>query len=47
MRIFLDSPSLVKLYHEESGTKELDLVFTNDQLLNEICDMEGFQTNAS
>ncbi len=32
MRIYLDTSSLIKLYHTESGTKELDGIFESNQV---------------
>jgi uncharacterized protein len=32
MRVYLDTSSLIKLYHTESGTKELDEVFQSNKV---------------
>jgi len=44
MKIYLDTSSLVKLYHDEVGTEELDKIFNNyviDQIfLSEIAKLE-------
>lgn len=32
MKIFLDTSSLVKLYHREAGTEELENLFTNQNI---------------
>ncbi len=32
MRIYLDTSSLIKLYHTESGTEELDGIFESNQV---------------
>jgi uncharacterized protein len=44
MKIFLDTSSLIKLYHAETGTQELDQLFVNNPiteiLLSEIAKIE-------
>jgi uncharacterized protein len=44
MRIFLDTSSLIKLYHDESGTKNLDSIFDEFEIseiyLSELAKVE-------
>jgi len=44
MRIFLDTSTLFKLYHRESGTVELEVLFTTEKIttifLSEITKIE-------
>lgn len=48
MKIFLDTSSLIKLYHQESGTDELENLFSNFKLtaiyLSEISKIEFTST---
>lgn len=48
MKIFLDTSSLVKLYHREAGTEELENLFTNQNIttifLSEIAKIEFTST---
>lgn len=48
MKIYLDTSSLFKLYHQESGTKELENVFTHEKIthifLSEITKIEFTST---
>lgn len=38
MKIYLDTSSLVKLYHEEEGTEKID------EFLNNLIKLEGIQS---
>lgn len=48
MKIFLDTSSLFKLYHEEEGTEELEIVFSQEKItdifLSEIAKVEFTST---
>ena len=48
MKIFLDTSSLLKLYHEEEGTEELETVFSQAKItaifLSEIAKIEFTST---
>ncbi|TVQ50200.1 MAG: PIN domain-containing protein [Saprospirales bacterium] len=48
MKIYLDTSSLFKLYHEEEGTKELELLFSQTKIthvyLSEITKVEFSST---
>ncbi len=48
MKIFLDTSSLFKLYHEEEGTKELELLFSQSKIthiyLSELTKIEFSST---
>jgi len=36
MKIFLDTSSLVKLYHKETGTEELENLFTSHNITTTV-----------